>query len=165
MREEKQKLLMNLQNKIKKLSSEQKTRMLAFTSGRIISTLANYLIKLSGYNTTAKTLKRAIREIGKKDAEKIRKIFNIPKEDASSTLKIAAQLLGLELTTKGNETAVIKCPYGENVKQQKEPFICNICLEYCNGIMEASLGPNFVLKRTNWLLDRKGCCTFKISKV
>ncbi|MEM5883155.1 MAG: hypothetical protein QXQ77_02860 [Candidatus Aenigmatarchaeota archaeon] len=148
-----------------KLPVEERIKFLSYASGNIITILAKYLIKTTGYTTVSKVLLREIRELGKNDAEKIAKIFEIKEktpENVSKILKIIALCLGLTLKEE-NGTYIIACPYGECVKKFKEPFICKICSEYNQGVIEQILGPKFVIKRDKYLLY-DGVCNFQIEE-
>ncbi len=149
-----------------KLSVEERINLLKYTSGNIITILSKYLIQTSGYATMTKILLREIKELGKKDAEKIMEVFGIKEktpENASKVLKILAICLGLELKEENGETHIVKCPYGDCVKKFKEPFICRICSEYNQGVIEEVIGSRFVLKRNKYLLE-DGFCDFQIEK-
>jgi len=150
----------------KRLTPDERIKLLGHTAGSIICTLAKYLIQTSGYGITSRILLREIRELGKKDAKKIMEIFGIKErspENASKILKIIALNIGLKLEKRKNGTVVTECPYGECVKEFEEPFICKVCLEYNKGVIEAVLGPGFTLKRSKYLLDN-GLCDFRIEK-
>ncbi|MEM5781743.1 MAG: hypothetical protein QXD43_00925, partial [Candidatus Aenigmatarchaeota archaeon] len=73
-----------------KLSFDERIKLLGYASGSIITTLAKYLIQASGYTTMKKVLLREMRELGKRDAERIMEIFEIKEktpENASKILK------------------------------------------------------------------------------
>lgn len=149
-----------------KLSFDERIKLLGYASGSIITTLAKYLIQAYGYTTMKKVLLREIRELGRRDAERIMEIFEIKEktpENASKILKILAICLGLELKEENGGTHIVGCPYGECVKKFKEPFICKICSEYNQGVIEFILGPKFMFKRSKYLLEN-GFCDFQIEK-
>jgi hypothetical protein len=150
----------------RKLSEDEKTKLFGYTAGSIICTLAKHLINSSGYGVISTILMREVKDLGRKDAEKIIKLFNIKernKESASIILKILACNLGLELVEKNGETMVTKCPYGECVKETGVPFICSICMEYNKGVVETILGSDFTIEKTKYLLT-DGVCAFNIKK-
>jgi hypothetical protein len=150
----------------KKLSEEEKIKLLGHTAGSIICILAKHLINSSGYGVISTILMREVKNLGKKDAEKIMKIFDIKrndKESASTILKILAYNLGLELKRESGETIVTKCPYGESVRETGVPFICSICVEYNKGVVEAVLGPDFTIEKTKYLLT-DNMCSFNIKR-
>lgn len=149
-----------------RLSPDERIKILGYSAGSIITILAKYLIQTSGYSTMSKVLLREIRKLGREDAKKIVKIFNINEktpENTSQILKILALCLGLELEEGNGQTHVVKCPYGECVNKFREPFICKICSEYNQGVIEEILGPGFVFKRNKYLL-KDGFCDFQIER-
>jgi predicted hydrocarbon binding protein len=151
----------------KKIPAEERVKVVAHTAGRIICSLAKHLIKDSGYGVVSTIMSREMRNLGKNDARNYMKIFGIREGDpknASKLLRIAAFLLGLKLKIGDGESLVVECPYGASVKEFQEPFICNVCLEYCRGIVEEVLGPAFIFERTKWLVNGDECCAFKIRK-
>jgi len=149
----------------KRLSVDDRIKFMGCAAGDIIAILAKYLIKTAGYTTTARVLLREIRELGKEKARKVMEMFKIEdrsRYNASKILKIVALFLGLELK-KENGTYVVKCPYGESVRKSNEPFICKICSEFNQGIVEEVLGPTFKFKRNKYLLE-DGFCDFEVEK-
>jgi predicted hydrocarbon binding protein len=150
-----------------KLSSTEQTTLISYTSGSIICALAKYLIKATGYGVASTVLSRELRTIGKRDAEKIMKIFGIDKktpENASKVLKILAFMLGLKYEIKEGRSYIKDCPYGACVKEFDEPFICNVCLEYNKGIVECILDQGFTLVRSKWRIGGDDFCKFDIRK-
>jgi len=149
-----------------KMSTEGKLSIIRYTAGSIICILAKYLIKEIGYGVTSTVLTK-LRDIGKRDAKKLKEIFGIQGNDpvnASITLKIMALILGLKLNSQDGNTLVIECPYGKCVAEYNEPFICNVCLEYCRGAAEELLGKEFTLKQSKRLIDGDEYCSFDIQK-
>lgn len=150
-----------------KLDLSERIATLAHTAGSIICSLAKHLIKDSGYSVASTVMTRELRSLGRKDARKYMEIFEIKErsqENASKILKIAATLLGLKLIVEKGETKIVQCPYGSCVKEFKEPFICNVCLEYCRGIVEEVLGSGFTFERIKWMVKGDEYCTFEIRK-
>jgi len=150
----------------KELGPDKRIRLLGYTAGNIICILAKHVIKSSGYGVTSTILMRELRNLGKTDAEKIMKIFKIKKrtpENASKILRIIAYAIGLELKIKKDQSVVIKCPYGDCVKKYKDPFICNVCLEYNKGVIEAVLGSQFTIDKSKYMLT-DGACSFTVFK-
>lgn len=150
----------------KELNSDKRVRLLGCTAGNIICILAKHIIKASGYGVTSTILMRELRDLGKKDAKKIMKIFKIKvktPEDASKILRIIAYTIGLELEIKNGHSVVTKCPYGDCVREHKDPFICNVCLEYNKGVIDAALGPQFTIDKSKYMLT-DGVCSFTIYK-
>jgi len=162
---------MNKLNEIKKLvnnkfNSDKRVKLLGHTAGGIICVLAKNMIRSSGYGVTSTVLMRELKELGKKDAKKIMKTFGIKEktpENVSKILKIVAYAIGLEFQNKNNQTVITKCPYGECVKELNEPFICNVCLEYNKGIVEAVLGSQYTIDKSKYLLN-DGACSFDVHK-
>jgi len=162
---------MNKTNEIEKLikkefNSDERVRFLGSTAGNIICILARHIIKASGYGVTSTILMRELRNLGKKDAKRIMEIFKIKErspENASKILRIIAYAIGLELEIKDGHSLITKCPYGECVKEHKDPFICNVCLEYNKGVIEAVLGPKFTIDKSKYILT-DGVCSFTIFK-
>jgi predicted hydrocarbon binding protein len=150
-----------------KIDEEKRISMLGRTAGSMICALAKHAIKTSGYGVVSKVLMRELRNLAKKDVKKIIEIFEIKEktpENASRILKIAAYILGLKMVIKDEETTVVECPYGACVKEFRDPFICNVCLEYCRGAVEEMLGPEFIFDRVKWAVKGDDGCTFKIQK-
>src|SRR3990170_3237626 len=133
----------------------------------IIATLGKYLIRTEGYSVTETILKRELRELGKKDAAKIKEILGlntrITEEDVKSVMNIMAMILGLRLDFIGEKkVGVVKCPFYDALKEYKQPFMCNACIEYNNGVVHELVGTNSKVKRTKWLFDGDNCCVFDV---
>lgn len=150
-----------------KISERERMDMMGRMSSRIISVIAKHLIRDMGYTTTSTVFQREFRKMGREDAKIIAKIFNLEKnniKNASKALKIAALFLGLKLDIVGNETVVRDCPQGKEAINQKESFLCNVCLEYNKGIIEEMLGNGFTIDRGKWIFKGDEYCEFRISK-
>lgn len=170
MEDEKTAELKNLEELIgKKMNEKQRIWMLGKISSNIICRLAKHLIKNIGYAPVVTIIQRELRDTGAKDAENIMKIFDIKTrnpEDASKVLKIAAEILGMNLSIKGNETIITECPYGDAVKEfpYDQPFYCNICREYCRGLLQGVIGNGFSFSQTSSLSEGDRYCAFEIKK-
>jgi predicted hydrocarbon binding protein len=168
--ERKLKELKEIEEMVKsKMSERERIWTLGKISSVIICKLAKHLIKNIGYSSVATIIQRELREIGKKDAKKIIDLFGFEIKnvsDASKVLKIAALLLGMNLDVKGNETIITECPYGESVKEFPfdQPFYCNVCREYCKGLIEGTLGDGFVFIQSSSISKGDSFCAFRIVK-
>lgn len=150
-----------------KISERKRKDAMAKVSSRIISIISKHLIKDTGYSVATTILQRELRRMGREDAKNIIDLFNLKREDfkdASKALKIAAMFLGLRLDVVENETVVRECPQGMEAIKLREPLLCNICLEYNNGIIQEMLGDGFFLDRTKWIFKGDEYCWFQIKK-
>lgn len=150
-----------------KISERERMDMMGRMSSRIISVIAKHLIRDMGYSITTTVFQREFRKMGTEDAKIIARLFNLKKnnlKDASKALKIAALFLGLRLEVVGSETVVRGCPQGIEAVNQKESFLCNVCLEYNKGIIEEMLGNGFTINRGKWIFKGDEYCEFRINK-
>jgi predicted hydrocarbon binding protein len=160
--------LIHLENLLKeKMSESERKRMMGRIVARMICSLTKHLIKNAGYSVATTIIERELKEIGKSDANELMRIFQFKKgdpENASKILKIASMILGLKLDVIGDETIIRECPQGSEAVKLKESLMCNVCKEYCNGIVEEILGDDFFLERTKSLVNGDEYCMFKIRK-
>lgn len=149
-----------------KFPPERRNEILTGIYGRIISALAQRLIKFEGYSVVNTILKREIRELAKRDARLIAEVFGLKNtpEDLSKVLKIAATIIGYNLKVEDDETIVMGCPFAKIAKDMREPTLCNICAEYVNGVTEAILGEGFEMKSTHDITQEIPYCYFKLRK-
>jgi len=141
---------------------EKKAIMTSETLGNIVYVLAKHLTKIAGYSVASTILIREIRDIGRKDAEKLKKLLEIKEKNligARQLLRTAGILLGLELRPQGEHSIVVDCPFA-HVKQL-QPLICKICVEYNKGILEGFAGPLFKLVEIKKLTSGDGYCEFE----
>jgi len=151
---------------------EKRHRMAMLTMGRIVGVVSKNFIKTHGYSVATTVMKREIRKLGREDAKMITDAIGIDKvseENIKSILNIAGIILGLKLElTNGREVVVKDCPFFESVKELNEPFICNLCTEYNNGILEGlvrELGRRkFVLNPAKKLSRGDEYCVYKVLK-
>jgi len=152
----------------KKIPPNLRLNMTCKTLGVVIATLGKYLIKSYGYSVTDTVLKRELKELGKKDAKKLKEIFGLEEmaeEEIKSIINIAAIILGLKLgLIDKQKVGVIQCPFYDALKEYREPFMCNACIEYNKGLVEELVGNNFSIKRVKWLFDGDESCVFNIAK-
>jgi len=154
---------------IQKMDKKERIWMLGKVSSNIVCRLAKHLIKNIGYTPVITIIQRELRETGMKDAKKIMELFELEVgslENASKVLKIAAVILGMNLDVKGKETIITECPYGDSVKEfpYNQPFYCNICREYCRGLVEGVIGDGFIFNQTSSISEGDKFCAFKIRK-
>lgn len=164
---EKAELLDYLKKKIEEMSEHQRTKIFGGIFTRIISTLATRLIKHEGYSVTNTILKRELNEIGKRDAKVLSEIFGIKgkgSENSSQILKLAAMILGFKLDVKEGETVVKECPFAVLAKEMKEPMLCNICTDYCQGITNEIVGEDVKIEGTHHYEKESPECYFKLKK-
>lgn len=138
------------------------------TNQKIISILAKHLVKSSGYSIASTVLKREFRRIGKQNAERIVKIFGINGKgvvDAKRALKIAAMDLGVKLKVVDDVTVAEECPYGAEAVNNRERLVCQICKEYCNGIVEKILGDGYEVNQSQKISSGQKYCKFEIVKI
>lgn len=162
---DKTKLLEYLKKKIEEMPDFERTKIFGGIFTRIISTLAKRLIKHEGYAATNTILKRELNEIGRKDAKLISGIFGIKDrgpENSSQILKIAALILGFRLDVKDGETIVKECPFAVLAKEMKEPMLCSICSDYCQGITNEIVGENAQIEGRHDIEKEKPECYFKL---
>jgi predicted hydrocarbon binding protein len=148
----------------KKLPETKKRSMVSRTLGNIISVLGKVFIRTQGYSTMKTILEREVRELGKKDAQELKKIFEFKeatKENVKKALNIAAIILGFKLDLLDGKVVAVKCPFHEALKEYEEPFMCNICVEYNIGMTEGLTQGKYTLKRLKWLFDGDEYCRFK----
>jgi len=152
-----------------KMNEKERIWMLGKVSSNIVCRLAKQLIKNIGYTQVVTIIQRELRECGAKDAKKIMELFELEPgspENASKVLKIAAIILGMNLNVKGKETVITECPYGDSVKEfpYNQPFYCNICREYCRGLIEGVIGDEFTFVQTSSLSEGNEFCAFETKK-
>jgi len=162
--------LKNLEELIRqKMDEKERIWMLGKVSSNIVCRLAKNLIKNIGYTPVVTIIQRELRETGMGDAKKIMELFKLESgsfESASKVLKIAAVILGMNLNIKGKETIITECPYGDCVKEfpYNQPFYCNICREYCKGLIEGVVGDGFTFTQTSSISEGNNFCAFEIEK-
>ncbi len=164
-KEGKVELLDYLKKKIEDMPETQRTKIFGGIFTRIISVLAARLIKYEGYSITNTILKRELNEIGKRDAKVLAEIFGIKgkgPENSSQILKIAALILGFKLDVEKGETVVRECPFAMLAKEMKEPMLCNICSDYCQGITNEIIGDNAKIEGTHNIEMEKPECYFRM---
>jgi hypothetical protein len=149
-----------------RMNEKQRIWMLGKVSSGIVARLAKQLIKNIGYSQVVKIIERELKESGTNDAKKIMEMFDMDKADpknASKVLKIAAVILGMNLDVKGNETVITECPYGDVVKEfpYNQALYCNICREYCKGLIEGVIGDNFEFSQISSMSEGNSCCAFR----
>ncbi len=155
-----------LQQIIKKIPEKEK--IVANTLGKIITILGKYMVKMQGYSILSTVLKREIREVGKENAKFLMNFLKIkePKEeDIKLIMNLAALLLGLKLKVKNGKVVATECPFYKTLKEYKEPFMCNACVEYNKGIAEELTNGKFTIKRVHWLFEGDKYCVFKPVKL
>jgi len=138
------------------------------TNQKIISILAKHFVKTSGYSIASTVLKREFRKIGKQHAEKIVKVFGINGKDvvsAKRALKIAAMELGLRLKVVDDVTVAKECPYSVEVMNNGGELVCQICREYCTGIVEGILGDGYEITQREKIASGQRYCKFEIVKI
>jgi predicted ArsR family transcriptional regulator len=149
-----------------KLPHKERQEFASQILGTIIHILGKYLIRIHGYSTLSTVLKREMRELGKKNARMLKNLFGInetTEENVKTILNIAAIILGLKLGLRdGKKVVAVNCPFYETLKKFNEPFMCNACMEYNNGIVEELIGDKFEVKREKWLFNKDGCCVYGI---
>lgn len=159
--------LTQVEHMFKGMPEKERMAMFGRMASRMICAVAKHLIKNSGYSVTTTVLKREFRDIGRSDANEIMRVFKIKEktpENTSKVLKITALVLGMKLDVVSDETIIRECPHGAQALELKQPLLCNVCAEYCNGIVEGVLGERFKLDRTKSLIDGDGYCMFKLRK-
>lgn len=160
--------LTNLERMLKeKMTEDERMKMNGLMVSKILGAISKRLIKTVGYDVTSTILQRELREIGKINAKELMGIFGFKEktpENASKILKIATLILGFKLDVADGETVIKECSFGTESLQLKEPFLCNVCLEYCRGVIEEMLGGQFTLERTKSLVSGDPYCMFKIKK-
>ncbi|MEM7825506.1 MAG: hypothetical protein QW412_01440 [Candidatus Aenigmatarchaeota archaeon] len=172
---EKLKELKEIEREInEKISEELRTEITTRMVSRIISIISKYLIRTMGYSAATTILQREFRNMGKESAKEFINLFNLKRKNhkdawndnavASRALKIAALFLGLKLDGLGNETIVKNCPQGMQAIKLREPLLCNICLEYNNGVLLEMLGEDYVLERIKWIFSNDEYCMFRIKE-
>jgi predicted ArsR family transcriptional regulator len=164
---EKLEILHELQKKIEEMPKVERTKILGGMFTRIISVLTRRLIKLEGYSVTSTILERELRELGQRDAQLISNIFGIKSKDPENTskvLKIAALILGYNLDVEGKETVVRECPFAILAKEMNEPQLCNICSNYCQGIVDEMLGKNFIIEGFHDIQSESPKCYYVLKK-
>ena len=152
-----------------KMNEKERIWMLGKISSNIVCRLAKQLIKNIGYAQVVKIVQRELREGGMNDAKKIMELFDLEPgkpENVSKILKIAAIILGMNLDVKEKETIITECPYGESVKEfpYDQPFYCNICREYCKGLIEGVIGDRFTFTQNSSLSEGDNFCSFETKK-
>jgi predicted hydrocarbon binding protein len=152
-----------------KMNEKERIWMLGKISSSIVCRLAKQLIKNIGYAQVVTIIQRELRECGVKDAKKIMELFKLEPgnpETASKVLKIAAIVLGMNLDVKRRETVITECPYGDSVKEfpYEQPFYCNICRDYCRGLIEGVIGDNFTFIQTSSMSEGNEFCAFETKK-
>ena len=158
--------LENLINK--KIPPDVRLTLASSTLGTVIASLGKHLIKTYGYSVTDTVLKRELRELGKKDAVKLKKILGLEQTtegNVKSIINIAAIILGLKLgLIDKQKVGVVKCPFYDSLKEYKQPFMCNACIEYNKGLVKELIGNEFSVKRVKWLFDGNESCVFDVTK-
>ena len=152
-----------------RMNEKERIWMLGKVSSNIVCRLAKHLIKSIGYTPVVTIIQRELRETGIKDAKNIMEMFELESgsfENASKVLKITSVILGMNLDVKGKETIITECPYGDCVKEfpYNQPFYCNICREYCKGLIEGVVGDGFIFTQTSSISEGNKFCAFTIKK-
>jgi len=163
MKKSKVKTLQELKEIIKKLSEEKRNEFYGRIYTRIIGVLAKRLIKYEGYSSTKKILEREIKQIGRTDAQKARKILKIKKIDEeaiSKILKFLALNLGFNLEIKNDETYIKNCPFAIAAREMNEPLIAEICSWYCEGVAEELGGDKYEWKGFHDFMRDPTICYF-----
>jgi len=131
----------------------------------IIGILGRHLVRSDGYSVLSTVLKREIRELGKRDCKLLKEVTGLTEpteENIKSTLNMAAMVLGLKLDLiEEKKVAVVECPFFDTLKNNKNSFMCNACIEYSSGIIDELANGEFRLERTRWLFSGDGSCIFK----
>jgi predicted hydrocarbon binding protein len=147
-----------------KLPSRKRQRLASQILATIVHILGKHLKRTHGYSVLLTVLKREMRELGRKNAILLKELFGVKEateESIKSILNIAAMILGLELgLINEREVAAIKCPFYETLREFNDPFLCNACLAYNNGIVEELTGGKLGVKRVKWLFNGDGCCIY-----
>lgn len=167
MSEDRSKILEELKKKLEEMPKPERTKILGGIFTRIISTLTKRLIQHEGYAVTDTILKRELEEIGKHDAQLISNIFGLKTEspeDTSRALKVAALILGYDLKVEGDETVVNDCPFAVLAKENNEPRLCNICQDYCQGVVDGMLGKGQIIEGTHDFKSTPTKCYYKMKK-
>lgn len=152
-----------------RISEKEKIKSISKTLGSIICILANHLIHSLGYTTASTVISRDIRELGKRDVERLKEIFKLDEDLISKkrTTRLAGMLLGLELKLiregDGKTHAyIVDCPFSSIVKGFNQPFICKICEEYNRGIVEKLFGSKFKLVSEKRMSQGDDYCKYHI---
>jgi predicted hydrocarbon binding protein len=163
MAEEKTKTLEEIR---KEFNGKFKELLSLNTNQRIVYRLMKNLVRSTGHHVATTVLKREFRSLGREDGEKILEVFRIKEngvESAKKVLKIAAMMLGLNLTVVENVTVAEKCPYCG--QYDRESFVCDLCREYCTGVVERVLGENYILVQSHKISEGQKYCRFDIEKL
>ena len=160
--------LLYLENLVKKkISEDERKRMRGRIFAQMICSLAKNLVRDAGYKVATTIIKREIRKVGRNDANHLMELLGLKEktvENASRILKVAAMILGLRLDAVGSETIIRECPQGMEAIKLNEPLMCNVCLEYCNGIIESVVGIDYKIERTKCIVNGDEYCMFRIVK-
>lgn len=152
----------------KKLPPKERQNLASQILGTIIHILGKHLVRVHGYSILSTVLEREMRELGRKSAKMLKDLFGInevTEESVKTILNAAAIILGLKLGLRdGKKVVAEKCPFYETLKKFNEPFMCNACMEYNNGIVEELMGDKFKVERKKWLFNGDGCCVYGVVK-
>src|SRR5437867_7934357 len=146
----KRKLQLFIGNFFKKMNTSDRVVASGKIWGQMLSSITKRLARTEGYSVANNILSREIREIGRQDAGRIIKEFDLKEKDvesAKTALMIAASQLGLELDIVNDKTVARGCPVGRIAKELNEPFLVNICHEYCKGVVEKIMGEKFTVDK------------------